>query len=108
MFNNIKGMGGILKQAKEMKENMKVAQENVLKLEADASCQDMIFVTAKGNGTFNVKITDKFKEQDLEMMEDMICITMKNAVDSLEAKKTVVMNEAVPAGLRGMDFGGML
>ena len=102
------GLGGLMKQAQLMQENMKKAQEELAKIEVEGQ---------SGAGLVKVVITCKFVvkkvsidaslvAEDKDMLEDLVMAAMNDAVAKAEAATQAKM-AGLTAGLNlppGMGF----
>jgi hypothetical protein len=81
------GLGGLMKQAQQMQENMRKAQEELAKIEVEGQ---------SGAGLVKITITCKFAVQrvsidpsllgeDKDMLEDLVMAAMNDAVAKAEA-----------------------
>jgi DNA-binding YbaB/EbfC family protein len=102
------GLGNLMKQAQQMQENMKKAQEELAKIEVEGQ---------SGAGLVKVTITCKFVVkkvsidaslvgEDRDMLEDLVMAAMNDAVAKAEAATQAKM-AGLTAGLNlppGMGF----
>jgi DNA-binding YbaB/EbfC family protein len=102
------GLGNLMKQAQQMQENMKKAQEELAKIEVEGQ---------SGAGLVKVTITCKFNVrkvsidaslvgEDKDMLEDLVMAAMNDAVAKAEAATQAKM-QGLTAGLNlppGMGF----
>ena len=102
------GLGNLMKQAQQMQENMKKAQEDLAKIEVEGQ---------SGAGLVKVTITCKFNVkkvsidaslvgEDKDMLEDLVMAAMNDAVAKAEAATQAKM-AGLTAGLNlppGMGF----
>ncbi len=102
------GLGNLMKQAQQMQENMKKAQEELAKIEVEGQ---------SGAGLVKVTITCKFivkkvsidptlVGEDKDMLEDLVMAAMNDAVAKAEAATQAKM-AGLTAGLNlppGMGF----
>jgi DNA-binding YbaB/EbfC family protein len=102
------GLGQLMKQAQQMQENMRRAQEELAKTEVEGQSGAglvKITITCK----FNVKklsIDPSLMGEDKDMLEDLVMAAMNDAVAKAEAATTAKMS-GFTAGLNlppGMGF----
>ncbi len=104
------GMSGLMKQAKQMQEQIQKAQEQLAEEEVTGQA---------GGGMVHVTVTCKYavhqvnidpsilKESDVEMAEDLITAAMNDALQKVEQRTQELMGELtsgmnLPAGLAEM------
>src|SRR5260221_6263559 len=81
------GLGALMKQAQQMQENMKKAQEELAKIEVEGQSGAglvKVVITCK----FNVKkvsIDPSLVGEDKDMLEDLVMAAMNDAVAKAEA-----------------------
>ncbi len=99
-------LAGLMKQAQQMQDNMKRAQEELGKLEVEGqSGAGMVKVTMTGHyAVRRVTIDPSLVGDDKEMLEDLVAAAVNDAVRRVEAMKEEKMG-ALTAGM-GMP-GGM-
>ena len=99
------GLGALMKQAQQMQENMKKAQEELAKIEVEGQA---------GAGLVKVTITCKYQvkkvsvdpsllTEDKDMLEDLVMAAMNDAVVKAEAAQQAKMAGFLPPG---MNFPG--
>jgi hypothetical protein len=95
------GLGGMLKQAQKMQEDLKNAQERLAKEEViGESGGGMVRVTMTGrNEVKRVEIDPSLMSDDKEMLEDLIVAAVNDAVRRVADKMQANMAE-VTAGLQ--------
>jgi DNA-binding YbaB/EbfC family protein len=95
------GLGGMLKQAQKMQEDLKNAQERLAKEEVTGeSGGGMVRVTMTGrNEVKRVEIDPSLMSDDKEMLEDLIVAAVNDAVRRVADKMQANMAE-VTAGLQ--------
>ena len=102
------GLGALMKQAQQMQENMKKAQEELAKIEVEGQSGAglvKVLITCK----FNVKkvsIDATLVGEDKDMLEDLVMSAMNDAVAKAEAATQAKM-AGLTAGLNlppGMGF----
>ncbi len=81
------GLGKLMKQAQEMQENMKKAQEELANMEVTGqSGGGMVTVVMTGRHDIKrVSIDDSLMGDDKEMLEDLIAAAVNDAVRQVEA-----------------------
>ncbi len=81
------GLGKLMKQAQEMQENMKKAQEELANMEVTGqSGGGMVTVVMTGRHDIKrVSIDDSLLGDDKEMLEDLIAAAVNDAVRQVEA-----------------------
>lgn len=80
------GLGGLMKQAQQMQENMQKAQEELAKMEVTGqSGAGMVSVVMTGKHEVKrIKIDDSLLGDDRDMLEDMIAAAVNDAVHKVE------------------------
>jgi len=80
------GLGKLMKQAQEMQENMKKAQEELANMEVTGqSGGGMVSVVMTGrHDVKRVSIDDSLMGDDKEMLEDLIAAAVNDAVRQVE------------------------
>lgn len=80
------GMGNLMKQAQQMQERMKKAQEEIATLEVTGeSGAGLVKVTMLGNHSVRrVEIDDSLMEDDKEMLEDLVAAAINDASRRVE------------------------
>ena len=98
MFNKA-NMGGLMKQAQQMQDNMKRAQEDLGKIEVTGeSGGGMVKITMTcRHDVRRVQIDPSLLADDKEMLEDLVAAAMNDAVRKAEATSSEKMG-AVTAG----------
>ena len=80
------GMGNLMKQAQQMQDNMKRAQDEIAQLEVvGESGAGLVKVTM--NGSHNVRlveIDDSLMEDDKDMIEDLVAAAINDACRRVE------------------------
>lgn len=81
----MKGLGGLMKQAQQMQENMAKMQEEIANLEISGSAGgDLVVVTMTGKyQVLRVKIDDSLVNDDKDMLEDLVTAAMNDAVNKV-------------------------
>jgi len=85
MFKN-GGFGDLMKQAKQMQENMEKAQEEIARLEVQGeSGAGMVKVTMTGrHDVKHVNIDASLMTEDKEVLEDLLAAAVNDAVRRVE------------------------
>ena len=96
----MKGLGGLMKQAQEMQEKMKKAQEEVANIEVEGeSGAGMVKVIMTGrHDVRKIRISDELLTDDKEILEDLIAAAVNDAVRKIETESKDKMS-SVTAGL---------
>ncbi len=91
----LKNLGSIVQQAKQVKENMaKAEQELTNTYVTGKSASNMVQVTMNCKGDFeNIKI-DPICLDDKDMLEDLILLALRDVRSQANEKTAVVMREA--------------
>ena len=94
------GFGNIMKQAQEMQENLKKAQEEIAKMEVTGeSGAGLVKVTMTGkHDVTKVSIDDSLLGDDREMLEDLVAAAVNDANRRVEKETQDRMSE-VTAGM---------
>ena len=100
------GLGGIMKQAQKMQEDMKAAQAEVAALEITGQSGGGL-VSVQLNGLHECKrvmIDDSLMSDDKEMLEDLVAAAMNDAVQKLAVESQEKMSKVtngmdLPAGM---------
>jgi nucleoid-associated protein EbfC len=98
MFNKA-NMGGLMKQAQQMQDNMKKAQEDLGKIEVTGeSGSGLVKVTMTcRHNVRRVQIDPSLLADDKDMLEDLIATAMNDAVRKAETTSSEKMS-AITAG----------
>ncbi|MDR3086704.1 MAG: YbaB/EbfC family nucleoid-associated protein [Azoarcus sp.] len=79
------GLGGLMKQAQQMQENMKKMQEQIAALEIEGeSGAGMVKVTMTGKYEVRRVSIDASVMDDREMLEDLVAAAVNSAVRKVE------------------------
>jgi DNA-binding YbaB/EbfC family protein len=80
------GIGGLMKQAQQMQENMKKMQEQLASVEVEGlSGAGMVKVTMNcRHDVKRVSIDDSLMSEDKEMLEDLLAAAVNDAVRRVE------------------------
>ncbi len=94
------GIGGLMKQAQKMQEEMQKAQEELANMEVTGEAGGgLVKMTINGrHEARRVEIDDSLMGDDKEMLEDLIAAALNNAVHQLEEKSQERMS-GMTAGL---------
>ena len=94
------GMGGLMKQAQKMQEDMKKAQEEIARMEVEGqSGGGMVKVVMTGRHELrSVKIDDSLMSDDKDMLEDLIAAAVNDATRKVEQESSSKMS-GLTAGL---------
>jgi len=89
------GFGNIMKQAQEMQENLKKAQEEIAKMEVTGeSGAGLVKVTMSGkHDVRKVDIDDSLVGDDKEMLEDLVAAAINDANRRVEKETQERMSE---------------
>jgi nucleoid-associated protein EbfC len=101
------GLGGLMKQAQQMQEQMKKAQEELAGMEVTGSAGGgMVEVVMSGRHEVRaVRIDDSVIGDDREMLEDLIAAAVNDAVRRIEESMQEKFS-GLAGGLGGLP-GGM-
>ena len=87
------GLGGLMKQAQQMQENMKKAQEQLALIEVEGQAGGgMVKVTMTCRNDVKRVSIDASVMDDKEMLEDLIAAAMNDAVRKAEATSSEKMS----------------
>jgi len=94
------GLGNLMKQAQQMQENMKKAQEQLasIEVEGQAGAGMVKVVMTCRHDVKRVSIDDSLMGEDKEMLEDLLAAAVNDAVRRVEATTQEKMG-ALTAGL---------
>ena len=95
------GLGNLMKQAQEMQDKMKKAQDDLAKLEVSGeSGAGLVKVTMTGrHDVRKVDIDASLMSEDKEMLEDLVAAAMNDAVRKIEANNKTNMAD-MTAGMK--------
>jgi DNA-binding YbaB/EbfC family protein len=104
-------MAQIMKQAQKMQEEMQQAQDNLEKITVEAtSGGGMVTVTA--NGKFKILSIsiepEVYKEEDKEMLEDLVIAAVNQAISSAQEKANEEMQKVSGGLMGGLNLPGGL
>jgi len=101
------GLGGMMKQAQKMQENMQKAQEELASMEVVGKAGGgMVEVTMTGrHDVKRVNIDDALLSEDKDMLEDLIAAAVNDAVQMVEKTSSEKMSGmmggmSLPPGLK--------
>ena len=94
------GLGNLMKQAQQMQEKMKRAQEELSQVEVEGQAgSGMVKVTMTcGHEVKRIRIDDSLLGDDKDMLEDLVTAAVNDAVRKVEATSQEKMGGAM-AGL---------
>ena len=97
----MKNMGGLMKQAQKMQEDMQRVQEEVARAEVSGeSGAGLVKIVMNGrHDVKSVAIDDSLMEEDKEILEDLIAAAVNDAVRKVEANTKEQMSK-VTAGMQ--------
>ncbi|HSN16892.1 MAG TPA: YbaB/EbfC family nucleoid-associated protein [Gammaproteobacteria bacterium] len=97
------GLGNMMKQAQQLQENMRRAQENLEKLEViGTAASGKVAVTVSGKHEVRrVTIDPELLKGDAEMLEDLVAVACNDANAKIEAAmKESFSGIGLPPGLK--------
>ena len=101
------GLGGLMKQAQKMQEDMQKAQAELATMEVEGQAGGgMVKVTMNGRHEIRrVNIDDSLMSDDKDMLEDLIAAAVNDAVRKVEQQSTDKMSGLtdgmnLPAGMK--------
>ncbi|MGW8246948.1 MAG: YbaB/EbfC family nucleoid-associated protein [Acidiferrobacterales bacterium] len=99
------GLGNLMKQAQQMQENMRKAQEELAKIEVVGSAGGgLVEVTMTcRHDVRKIQIDDSLLEDDKEMLEDLVAAAVNDAVRKIEE----VTKEKMGGMMGGLNIPGM-
>ena len=87
------GLGGLMKQAQQMQDNMKRAQEELANVDVEgAAGGGMVKITMSCKNDVKRVAIDASVMDDREMLEDLIAAAMNDAVRKAEAVSSAKMS----------------
>jgi hypothetical protein len=97
----MKNMGGLMKQAQKMQEDMQRVQEEVARAEVTGeSGAGLVKIVMNGrHDVKSVAIDDSLMEEDKEILEDLIAAAVNDAVRKVESNTKEQMSK-VTAGMQ--------
>jgi DNA-binding YbaB/EbfC family protein len=99
------GLGNLMKQAQEMQENMRRAQEELAKIEVTGSAGGgLVTVTMTcRHDVRKVSIDNSLMQDEKEMIEDLVAAAVNDAVRKIE----VTTKEKMGGLMGGLNIPGM-
>lgn len=100
------GLGGLMKQAQKMQENMQKVQEEIAEMEVEGkSGGGMVSVVMTGRHDLRKVTIDDSLMDDKEMLEDLIAAAVNDAVRTVETATKDKMGEVtggmnLPPGMK--------
>jgi len=95
------GMGNLMKQAQQMQENMKRAQEELANVDVEGIASNgLVKITMSCRNEVKRVTLDDSVMDDKETLEDLIVIAMKDATQKAEATSAARMSSFMPAGMK--------
>ncbi len=101
------GLGNLMKQAQQMQENMKRAQEELGKIEVEGQSGAGLvkIVMSCKHDVKRVKIDDSLFGDDKDMLEDLVAAAINDAVRKVEATSQekmggVMAGMPIPPGMK--------
>jgi hypothetical protein len=101
------GLGNLMKQAQQMQEKMKRAQEELANMEVEGQAgSGMVKVSMSGQHMVKrINLDASLMQEDKEMLEDLLVIAVNDAVKKIEAASQERMGNAmagmpIPPGMK--------
>jgi len=88
------GIAGLMKQAQQMQEKMKQAQEQLAALEVTGQAAGLVKVTVSGKNELKWVQIEPGAMDDREMLEDLIVTAYADAFKQVEAASSQLMSGA--------------
>ncbi|MBT8569599.1 YbaB/EbfC family nucleoid-associated protein [Polynucleobacter paneuropaeus] len=88
------GIAGLMKQAQQMQEKMKKAQDQLAALEVTSQAAGLVKVTVSGKNELKRVQIEPGAMDDREMLEDLIVTAYADAFKQVEAASTQLMSGA--------------
>ncbi|MBT8572134.1 YbaB/EbfC family nucleoid-associated protein [Polynucleobacter paneuropaeus] len=88
------GIAGLMKQAQQMQEKMKKAQDQLAALEVTGQAAGLVKVTVSGKNELKRVQIEPGAMDDREMLEDLIVTAYADAFKQIEAASTQLMSGA--------------
>ena len=88
------GIAGLMKQAQQMQEKMKQAQEQLAALEVTGQAAGLVKVTVSGKNELKRVQFEPGAMDDREMLEDLIVTAYADAFKQVEAASSQLMSGA--------------
>jgi len=103
----MKGLGGLMKQAQKMQENMQKAQEELANMEVTGQAGGgLVSVVMTGrHDVRRVSIDQSLMEEDKEMIEDLLAAAVNDAVRQIEKEtqermSSMTQGMGLPPGMK--------
>ena len=99
-------LAGLMKQAQQMQDNLKRAQDELATIEVEGqSGAGLVKVTMTcKHDVKRVVIDPSLLDEDKDMLEDLVMAAMNDAVAKAEAATQAKMAGFMPAGMSGLGF----
>ena len=99
------GLGGLMKQAQQMQQNMQKAQAELatVEVEGQAGSGTVKVIMTCGHEVRRVTLDDSILADDKEMLEDLIVLALNDAMKRVEAtiqQRMSAFNAGMPPGLK--------
>jgi hypothetical protein len=101
------GIGNLMKQAQQMQEKMKQAQQELANMEVEGQAgSGMVKVMMSGQHQVKrVNLDDSLLQDDKEMLEDLLVLAFNDAVSKIESASQEKMSKAtagmpLPPGMK--------
>lgn len=101
------GLGNLMKQAQQMQEKVKRAQEELanMEVEGQAGSGSVKVLMTGQHQVKRVSLDDSLMQEDKEMLEDLLVIALNDAVRKIEAASQDRMGSAmagmpIPPGMK--------
>ena len=101
------GLGNLMKQAQQMQEKMKRAQEELANMEVEGQAgSGMVKVSMTGQHVVKrISLDASLMQEDKEMLEDLLVIALNDAVKKIDAVSQAQMGNAmagmpIPPGMK--------
>ena len=102
------GLGGLMKQAQQMQDNMKKVQDSLadIEVEGQSGAGLVKVVMTCRNDVRRIAIDPSLLADDKDMLEDLVAAAFNAAVRKAEEVSAEKMGKVMPAGMPGLP-GGM-
>lgn len=101
------GLGNLMKQAQQMQERVKQAQEELINMEVEGQAgSGMVKVVMTGQHLVKrISLDDSLMQDDKEMLEDLLVLAVNDAVKKIESASQEKMGKAtagmpLPPGMK--------
>jgi len=99
------GLGGLMKQAQQMQQNMQKAQAELATVEVEGQAGNGVVkvVMTCGHEVRRVSLDDSVLSDDKEMLEDLIVLALNDAMKKAEAttqQRMSAFSAGLPAGMK--------